>query len=189
MRNVAIVEDEKREADALIGFLQRYGEQTDEEFKFFTFTHAESFLTNYAADYSVVFMDIELPGMNGMDASRALRELDRNVVLVFVTNMSQFAVGGYEVGAFDFILKPVTYASFFLKFSRIMQKIRSNDDFYIVVKGKQVTHRISSADIKYVEVANHQLIWHLAEGSVESTGTMKSVTEQLKAGGGGVRSL
>lgn len=182
MRNIAIVEDEENEAAALAGFIQRYGEKTGEQFNIFTFLSAEKFLSGYSADYSIVFMDIELPGMNGMDASKSLRELDRDVVLVFVTNMSQFAVGGYEVGAFDFILKPVTYHSFFLKFSRIMQKIRNSDDIHIVIKGKEVTKRVSSSDIKYVEIVNHVLTYHLSSGNIVSTGTMKSVLEQLKGG-------
>ena len=114
MRNVAVIEDEKSASDALGQHLKRYGAETGEEFKIYVFPDAETFLQNYKADYDVVFMDIELPGMNGMTAARELRKLDGKVVLVFVTNMSQFAVGGYEVGAFDFILKPVNYSSFFL---------------------------------------------------------------------------
>lgn len=183
MRNVAIIEDEAKEKDALIGHLERYGEKTGEKFKFFWFSSAEKFLTGYVADYDVVFMDIELPGMNGMEAARTLRKMDGEVVLVFVTNISQFAVGGYEVGAFDFILKPVTYPSFFLKFSRIMQKIKSNDDIRIVIKGKQVTKCILSSDIKYVDVVNHQLTYHLNSGNVLSTGTMKKVIDLLKGVG------
>lgn len=179
MRNVAVIEDEKSASDALGQHLKRYGAETGEEFKIYVFPDAETFLQNYKADYDVVFMDIELPGMNGMTAARELRKLDGKVVLVFVTNMSQFAVGGYEVGAFDFILKPVNYSSFFLKFTRIMEKVKSNDDLKIIIRGKEVAKRVFSSDIMYVEVVNHALTYHLCGGNVTALGTMKNVREQL----------
>lgn len=179
LRNVAIVEDEKQEANKLASYLSAYGKKTGENFRIFAFPDAERFLTGYTADYDAVFMDIELPGMNGMDASRELRKLDRNVVLVFVTNMSQFAAEGYSVDAFDFLLKPVSYSDFYLKFTRIMNKIKSSDDVTIIIRGKEFARRVFSSDIKYVEVRNHLLTYHLESGDISAPGTMKSALEQL----------
>lgn len=173
MRNMAVIEDDKTERESLIAFLRRYGETEGEEFKCFAFLSAEEFLTGYTAIYDAVFMDIGLPGLNGMDAAKKLHELDRDTVLIFVTNLAQFAVGGYEVGAFDFILKPVSYAGFCLKFKRIMQKIRSNDDTHILIKGKECNRRVSASDIKYLEVVNHKLIYHLETDDIVSSGTMR----------------
>ena len=65
--------------------------------------------------FDIVLMDIDMPGMNGMETARALRKVDAAVILIFVTNMAQFAISGYEVDATDFILKPVNKYSFAIK--------------------------------------------------------------------------
>ena len=88
MRNIAIIEDDGVAQKMLCDYLKRYGSEKNEQFACFPFGSAEQFLTDYRPDYYVVFMDIELPGMNGMEASRRLREIDGNIVLVFVTNMA-----------------------------------------------------------------------------------------------------
>lgn len=180
MRNIAIIEDNTTAQRQLKEYLARYGADKGEQFSCYTFGSAEQFLTDYRPDYDIVFMDIELPGMDGMDAARRLRDIDGDIVLVFVTNMAQFAVGGYEVGAFDFILKPLTYSSFFLKFTRIMQRVQSTDDAPIIVRGKQYIKKVFAASILYVEIADHNVVYHTASGNVETRGTMRAVEEQLK---------
>lgn len=182
MKNVAVIEDEDEAADKLASYLLRYGNEHGEEFKIFRFAGAIPFLTNYNPNYDIVFMDIELPDLNGMEASRRLREVDHDVMLIFVTNMAQFAVGGYEVGAFDFIVKPVSYPNFALKFSRALNRLEKTKDIQVWINGKQGIKRIVSSRLKYVEVAKHTIIWHTVDGDITSTGTLKNVMEQLEGG-------
>lgn len=180
MINVAIIEDDINAQNKLKSFLRRYGEEKKERFNCYTFTSAELFLTDYRPDYDLVFMDIELSGMDGMRAAKKLRKIDDKVVLVFVTNLMQFAVGGYEVGAFDFILKPITYGSFFLKFNRILQKVKSLDDTQIIVRGKQYVKKLFASNIMYVESCDHDLTYHTTDGDVTARGSMRYAVEQLK---------
>lgn len=180
MINVAIIEDDILSQNDIKEFLNKYGTEKNEIFNTSLFTSAEQFLGNYKAEYDLILMDIELPGMNGMEASKKLRQIDNNTTLVFITNMAQFAIGGYEVGAFDFILKPITYASFYLKFARIMKKISSNVE-QVTIRGKQLSKRINVNNIIYIEVSNHDLIYHTTEGDINGHGSMKVVYEQFKS--------
>ena len=180
MRTIALIEDDVSAQNDIKRFLSRYGEEKGEDFSTSVFSSAELFLTGYKADYDLIIMDIMLPGMNGMEAAKKLRELDKDTVLVFVTNMAQYAVGGYSVGAFDFILKPVTYASFYLKFVRIMEKVKSQDGAQLVIKGKQFSKRVYAANIIYVEIADHDLVYHTSGGNVTGHGSMRSVEAALK---------
>ncbi|WP_303926907.1 LytTR family DNA-binding domain-containing protein [Subdoligranulum variabile] len=108
MLNVAIVDDEAAERQKLREYLEAAACRKNEEFCVDEFSSADAFLVQYRQGYDLVFMDIEFPqGQNGMEAARALRRMDSTVVLIFVTNIAQMAVEGYEVDALDFIVKPV----------------------------------------------------------------------------------
>ena len=100
MLRCAIVEDSPRELEHLKECLARYSAERDIPLETTAFGDAASFLEHYRADYDIVFMDIELPGINGMEAAHRLREIDRQVILIFVTNMAQFAGYRTSIGRF-----------------------------------------------------------------------------------------
>ncbi len=181
MINIAIVEDENAAADILSGYIAEYESTAGEDMRVVRFTNAIDFLSNYKANYDIVFMDIELPELDGMTASRKLRKLDRSTVLVFVTNMAQYAVKGYEVGALDYIVKPVGYYDFLMKLRRAINVVRSRDNraLSIVKAGGYV--RLFVRDIKYVEVLGHKVRYHTADGGVtEEYSTLSRVEEKLR---------
>ncbi|MDE6058616.1 MAG: LytTR family DNA-binding domain-containing protein [Clostridia bacterium] len=178
---VVIVEDEAVYSDALKDMLVRYEKDQNVSFNITTYRNVESFLAEYKNCYDIVFMDIELPGMNGMDGARRLRQIDPVVVLIFITNMAQFAVQGYEVNALDYILKPVTYKNFSLKLERAMNCINKNADKYIVVNGKNGITRMNTSDIIYIEVRGHHLFFHLSgKKEVDVCGALGKLSEELR---------
>ena len=91
---VAVVEDEKRERELIKKYLASFGEERGVVFNVYEFEDGLSFLSDYKSIYDVVFMDIEMPHLSGMEAAKRLRKLDDKVALVFITNMAQYAVGG-----------------------------------------------------------------------------------------------
>lgn len=122
MKNIAIIEDEEEALARIRGYLERFSSESGESFRIVVYGNAIDFLEKYKPNYDIVFMDIKLPNMDGMEAAKKLRALDRFVALVFVTNMKQFAVKGYEVDALDFIVKPVKYPDFVLKLQRVLAR-------------------------------------------------------------------
>lgn len=66
-------------------------------------------------------MDIDVNGMSGMEASKEIRKIDPNFILLFVTNLAQYAIQGYSVEAMDFIVKPLNYYVFEIKFQRALE--------------------------------------------------------------------
>ena len=102
MIRVAIVEDQPDAAAQLNKCLDHYEQQMSEQFSRTVYQDAEKFLFDYHSQYDLVFMDIEMPGMDGMQAAYKLREIDQVVALVFVTNLSRYAINGYEVGGWEF---------------------------------------------------------------------------------------
>lgn len=179
MINVAIVEDERVAADLVISYINRFEKEKGGKFKTFYFEDSVSFLANYTSSFDIIFMDIDLPELNGMEAAKKIREKDSYVTLIFVTNMSQFAVKGYEVDAFDYIVKPVSYYNFILKLQRAIDNIKKKEDKKIVISTDSGSACLMTSQIKYVEVMNHDLIFHCLDKKYTSYGSLRKVEEHL----------
>lgn len=119
--NVIIVEDEEKQQSILKRFLNEYFEEKKVAYSVETYFDGENFLKDYKkGNADLIFMDIELGTnhLNGMEVSKKLREIDNDVLLIFVTNMAQFAIEGYSVDALDFVVKPILYEPFKMKMEK-----------------------------------------------------------------------
>ena len=124
MTRIAIVEDEAAVREQLAGYVQRYIRQYGTPFEVTEFADGMEILEDYRPQFDIIFLDIEMPELGGMDAAERIRTVDPDVVLVFVTNMAQYAIRGYEVDALDFVLKPVNYYQFSTKLARALQRVQ-----------------------------------------------------------------
>ena len=179
MRNIAVVEDEDMAADLLISYIQRYSQLSGEKFNVSRFTNAADFLENYRAIYAVVFMDIQMPKMNGMDGAMELRKLDKTVSIIFITNLVQYSQKGYEVDAVSFLVKPVSYFDFSLKFRKALNIYVMNEERSITIKYRGGQCRISTDKLMYVEIIAHRLYYHLIDDDIEITGVLSEVEKEL----------
>ena len=182
--NVAIVEDDIKSAELLKTCLQKYGAEKDIKFDIVHFTSGEEFIEKYRrAIYSIVFLDIELTGMNGLETARRLRDRDKAVTLIFVTRMAQYAQKGYEVDALDFMIKPLSYADFSLKMHKAVNVARTKEARSVLVTVNGGFTCLSTDKIIFVEVMGHQLKYQLVDGVLEMRGTLSEVEKKLKNNG------
>jgi len=181
---IAVVEDEDKAAELLISYIKRYEEEKGFSFEVIRYTNGLSFISDYKADIDILFMDIEMPHLDGMTTAQKLRELDEHVCLIFVTNMAQYAIKGYEVDAMDFVVKPVRYFSFSLKLDRAIKQRRRLEKAELVLPDKESAKRLVISDILYIEVKNHTLIYYTVSGdSVSVRGTISAEEENLRGRG------
>lgn len=180
MIRVSLVEDDNDTAEKMQGYFARYADENGVKISVARYADAESFIDSYTLDCDAVFMDIELPGMNGMQAIKQLRNVDKSVAVVFVTNLAQYAVKGYSVHAFDFIVKPVAYYAFALKMKGLIEYLGQNRKVMIMVSGRQGKKVIPVNELKYVEINKHSLIYHTISDTIVCSGTMKNAYEELK---------
>ena len=179
MIRIAIVEDERRERAHLRDCLAYMAEKEQLEFDIVEFGSGEEFLGGYQPVYDIVLMDIELPGINGMETAKALRRLDSFVLLVFVTNMVQYAVSGYEVDALNYILKPVNRFDFALKMNKAISRTAKQTEKSVQIRAGKDLYMLPVAAIRYLEVDGHYIVYHTTEGDYSEYITLKEAEKKL----------
>ena len=179
MYHIAIVEDEKDFSALLVDYLKQYEEERKMECKVSVFNDAESILKNYKKEYDLILMDIEMPGINGMDAAEKIREMDEEVVIMFITNMAAYAIRGYSVGALDFVMKPINYYTFSMKMTRALKRVPKKGMKPIILTLPDGVKKLDAKQIYFVEVQNRMLHYHTDKGEYVVRGTLQSAEKML----------
>lgn len=182
MIKCAIVEDDEAQANTIRNYITQYSVGSKTTFDVKLFSNAVIFLENYSADCDIVFIDIKMPYLNGIEASRLLREKDEDVVLIFVTSLAQYAIVGYSVNACDYLLKPVSYSDFKMALLRAMRRIGRKEDV-VTISAKEGTLRIKISNLVYVESLNHTLIYHTEDRQYERYASLKTAIKELEGKG------
>lgn len=170
--SIAIVENQEEDRNVLESYIRKY--QTDSSDYDFNITYFQSgilFVDKYKSNFDIVFMDIDMPQMDGLETAKKIREVDSKVLIIFITNLAQMAIKGYSVNAFDFVPKPVSYYEFSTMLTRALNK-NSFD---------RKTVKIDALSIVYAEVINHSLIFYTQEGEeINTWDSLSNVYKQVK---------
>lgn len=177
MIRAAIVEDDASCAEDLKAHISRFSGEHGTDITAEVFGGGFDFLSG-PDSFDIVFLDISLPGMNGMEIARQLRHRDPEVIIIFVTQLAQFARDGYEVGALDYLIKPVSYQLFDIKFSTAVRLVKEKEASYMIAV-KDGLVRVAVTDIYYVESQKHYMVFHTVSGDYTTRVTMKTVEEYL----------
>ncbi len=179
MIRVAIVDDEAAERARIRECLGCLAEEDHLEFDVEEYPSGLAFLMGKMSGYDIVLMDVDMPDMNGIETAHQLRKVDQSAVLVFVTNMAQYAVSGYEVDALDFIIKPINRYSFTLKMRRAVSRTAQQTDDVLNVKSGGTLHRVPISSIHYLEVSGHHVTYHTSAGELTEYSTLKEVRQRI----------
>lgn len=178
---IAIVEDDKTASDAIKEYILRYGKENTLQFAITQYPDAVGLLDQYSAEFDIIFMDIQMPYLNGMDAAHRLRALDQKVILIFTTSLVQYAVEGYEVDALSYLVKPINYYEFAMKLGRAVKKVPFISAEVIVLNTKSGDIRLAQEDIRYVEISGHWVVYHTLGGDYSQYSSLSKVEELLSA--------
>jgi len=179
MFNILIVEDEEKESERLKLYLDEISKETEKEFHVSIFSNGLDVLSHYDNNYDIIFLDINMPKIDGMSLAKEIRKIDQNVAIVFVTNLANYAIEGYQVDAIDFILKPVKFFDFKLKMERIVNRLFRNNDEKILIKSKDGEIGLSISKIKYIEVLGHYVTYHTLLGNYDEYAVLKNIEGKL----------
>lgn len=180
MIQVAIVEDDKNYAASLKKYILRYEEEQNIKFLVEWFEDGEDIAEEYKGHFDIILMDIEMQFMDGMSAAKKIREVDEEVIIMFITNSPQYAMQGYAVDALDYVLKPINYYAFSQRLTRALSKMKKQEETYLTLNYRGGVQKIRISDLYYVEVRDHDLIYHTKDGNLMIRGTMREAEENLK---------
>jgi len=181
MQNIIILEDQAEQAERLRRMLEKYAaSHPDFSYSLRVYERAIPLLTEYTCDADVLFLDIQVPDLSGMEAARRIRAVDEKVMIIFITMLTQYAIEGYSVGAFDYVLKPVRYEEFSAKMDRVCRMLaHQSSSVTLEVRTKEEKRRLNADDVSFIEVSNHDILIHTGGEVIRQWGNLKSYEDKL----------
>ena len=176
---IAIVEDEKDYAMQLQGYIRDFQREYGESFEITLFTDGDEIVYKYRSQFDIILMDVQMKYMDGMTAAEEIRKMDSDVVIIFITNMSQYAIRGYAVDALDYILKPVSYFAFSQRLRRAISRMKNRTTKSIVANVRDGIIRLQVNQICYIESQGHNVVFHTVTGDYEVLDTIKELEQTL----------
>ena len=179
MFKIAIVEDQEETRESLNRFVRQYAQEQGLQVEISLITDGAEIAEHYTPGFDIIFMDVEMPRLDGFGAAEAIRAVDADVVLVFVTNMAQYAIRGYAVGALDYVLKPVPYFAFSQQLQKALGQLEKRERHYLAVAVDGGMRRLDAAEIYYLESEGHKVHFYTEKEDFVVPGTLKNYEEKL----------
>ena len=181
MLSVALTDDDPSFLNTLASYLEQYSRDNRVSFHVFRFTNGYDLL-EAKESYDIVFLDIQMPGLNGLDLAKKLRQKNESFILIFITQLGNLAIKGYEVDALDFLIKPLNYFEFKVKFEKAIRIYQRKQKETILLTDKEGNvHRMMYSEIRYIEVSGHNVIVHTDKGKIEVYGSLKKIMSELNS--------
>ena len=182
--NIAICDDTFSDLTAIQELVLAYGEQRDLSIQCSSFSSGTAFLESVrsGAHYDIVFMDILMPGLSGMESARELRALDEVMRLVFITVSPSFAVEAFSVKARHYLVKPITDTAVFVLLEEVSAELAQDMGGTMLIKTKHGVRKLRASWLEYCEMLLRTIRYHMTNGvTVEGEGNMKELEAQLLA--------
>jgi DNA-binding LytR/AlgR family response regulator len=173
--------DEKNICDYIEKRVTDYLAKIDEEAEISVFYDSAPLLEacKKSNDFDIIFLDIKMKTINGVDCAKLLRENDVNSLIVFVTSSAEYVFSGYEVKAFRYILKTDLVNAFDRIFGECLNELSKSDDSFYTVKTASAVKNIPLNDILYFESNKRVLIVHTKNDEYSFYGKLDQVEKEL----------
>lgn len=182
MIKIAFCDDDMEVLHQMNELLDRYRVERNEDITYAAFQSPFELLTEIEKGIrpDILFLDVVMPGQNGMDVAKGIRQYDTNMKIIFLTSSPEFAVESYSVGAYFYQLKPIWEESFFRLMDAVLAECEKKKKNSLILRSKDGITRIDLQQLEYCEVLRRKLLFHLGNGAVlESAGSLDDLAGQL----------
>ncbi|MCM1040521.1 MAG: LytTR family DNA-binding domain-containing protein [Ruminococcus sp.] len=181
---IAVCDDEKAVRDDIAEKIHLLFSDTD----IFLYESGDELLAAEAA-FDIIFLDIQMEGVNGMETAKKLRQAGSGAVLIFITALKDYVFQAFDVDAFHYLVKPFDKAKFYEVLHQAVQRREAEkrrepvkEEKSISIKSGRVTSKIYLKDIVYAEVFNRKICLHLTNGELEFYGKLSDLEKKLGDG-------
>ena len=180
---IAVCDDQPAQIENLTKKLSLYAEARHIKFHIQTYPSAEAFLFDFSENrnFDLLFLDIEMAGMNGIQLARKIRAENETVQLCFITGYPDYMNQGYDVNALHYLLKPVSIEKLFEVCDRFLKSTETQPRFFLFSLGKEVG-RVYEKDLYYGEAQGHYMLLHTRQGELKLRTTVPELEKQLGEG-------
>lgn len=182
MIKIAFCDDDMEVLHQMNELLDRYRVERNEDITYAAFQSPFELLTEIEKGIrpDILFLDVVMPGQNGMDVAKEIRQYDTNMKIIFLTSSPEFVVESYSVGAYFYQLKPIWEESFFRLMDAVLAECEKKKKNSLILRSKDGITRIDLQQLEYCEVLGRKLLFHLEDGAVlESAGSLDDLAGQL----------
>lgn len=181
MLHLAVCDDRTEDRERLCRLLEEYGQCNNLELTIDQWSTGEEFLLAFAPGrYQLLFLDIYMKQINGVETARTLREQDENCAIVFVTTSQEHAVDGFDVNALHYLLKPITAAQLEAVFQRLT-RLQKKEPAYITVRSQRLDVRCNVNDILFAEIYDKLCLIHTKTNTIQTYTPLDEIERQLPA--------
>jgi DNA-binding LytR/AlgR family response regulator len=171
---VIVCDDNPKDINTLCSFINRYFKENNCSVETSVYSNGESLIKDFDTQKTdgakIVFLDIYMPGINGIDVAKKIRDIDTDMVIVITTTSPDHALDGYSVQALQYLVKPVSYTEV-EKILNICVKTFAASLKFIEVLSDRLKVKILLKDILYIEVFDHTCYIH----TISQTESMKTI--------------
>lgn len=178
MIKIVICEDEKEQQELLRLYIVQIFEGLYVKYNLEIFNSGEELLECYTKGTDILLLDIQMEPINGMDTARRIRESDNKVEIIFITSLIEYALEGYEVRAYRYLIKPIKYDD--LK-SNIINCIKEIDikNKYIIIKEQGNRIKLDINIITYIEVQKDEITIYTLDQIYKIKDTMNNIEKEI----------
>lgn len=185
---IAICDDEEFYRNELEKLVSVYGNEAEADLQIDIYSEAQTLTEEIEKKekmYEIIFFDVDMPEMSGIEAAKAIRKVDENVLICFVTSHERYALDAYGVDAVGYVIKPMKYTDV----KKIMEKAKIQIYYrmdeekaqkrYLEVVSGRANVLIDLEKVVYIEKRRNQCVFHMTDGEQVCYDTLAKVYKQL----------
>lgn len=177
---VAVVDDDPAFCRTEANLIRSCGQEHGETIEVDLFNSSAMFLQKFTAQYDIVVSDVVMHDYSGIEVAQRIRLFDPNCLILFVASSPKFAINGYQVNAFSYLLKPLSATEFNAEFSKALRTVLHRERPTILLHEESSYYRVPLRSISYIESAHHRITVHSDEKDIAVTTTLSALQERLE---------